>query len=109
MSTWIAIAAVGLVSYGFRAVPLLVLGRVRVSERAERTVGHAGAAALTGLLVGALRHDAAPGSRVAVVLATVTSLVLARRGASMLRVVFAGSLVYVGLAVTGALGSALAG
>ncbi len=99
MTTWVAIAAVGVVSYMFRVAPLLVLGRVRISDRVDRAVRHAGAAAMTALLVGALQHGGGSGSSAAVLAATATGLVVAARGAPMLRVVLAGGVVYATIAI----------
>ena len=100
MTTWLAILAVGLVSYLFRAAPLLLLGRVRISDRADRSVRHAGAAAITALLIGAMRESGG-GYSVPVVAATGTALVLAAGRSSMLRVVFGGGLVYFALTAVG--------
>jgi branched-subunit amino acid transport protein len=93
MTTFLAMVAVGLVSYAFRAVPLVVLDRVRVGERTERVVRHAGAAAMTALLVGSIGRGTT-GVRPEVLVATGVALLLAVRGASMLRIVLAGSAVY---------------
>jgi branched-subunit amino acid transport protein len=100
MTTWMAVIAVGLVSYVFRAGPLLLLGRVRISDRVDRTVRHAGAAAVAALLTGAMR-DSGGGYSVPVVAATATALVLAAGRSSMLRVVLGGGAVYAALAFAG--------
>ena len=100
MSTWIAIIAVGAISFALRAVPLAVLGRVSISDGTDRMLRHAGAAAQTALLVGAVQHGGGSGSSVAAIAGTAVSLVVATRRASMLRVVVTGGLVYV--AVTAA-------
>ena len=62
MNTWVASVVAGMVSYVFRAAPLLVLGPVRNSDRVDRAVRHGGAAVLTALLVGALQHGDETGS-----------------------------------------------
>ncbi len=49
MSTAIAMLAVGLVSYVFRVVPLLTVGRLRPGPGLLRTIRHGGAAAVTAL------------------------------------------------------------
>ena len=54
MSTAIAMLAVGLVSYVFRVVPLLTVGRLRLGPSVLRTIRHGGAAAVTALFVTAL-------------------------------------------------------
>ena len=102
MSTWAAMVAVGLVSYVFRAVPLVVLDRVRIGERTDRVVRHAGAAAVTALLVGSVGHGFSD-LRPSVLAATAVALALAVRGASMLRIVVAGTGVYATMLVVAGL------
>jgi branched-subunit amino acid transport protein len=94
VSTWIAILAVGSVSYVFRAAPLLVLGRMRLSDRVDRLVRHASSAALTALLAGAVTHGGDTSVNLAILAATACGLVVAACGRSMLRVVLAGALTY---------------
>ena len=101
MITLVAVLAVGLFGYVFRAAPLVLLGHVQLTPRVERLVRHAGAGALTALLVGALRHGAAGTSTIAVLAATVIALVVAARGAPLLRVVLAGGAVYAALVLLG--------
>ena len=95
MTTWIAVVAVGAISYLFRAAPLLLLGRVHLSNRADRAIRHAGAAALTALLVDALRHGTQTSHPVAFTVAAAIGLWSALRGGSMLRVIALGSAAYV--------------
>ena len=52
MSTSVAMAAVGLGSYLFRVMPLLLMGRRTVPARVERTLRQGSAAALMALAVG---------------------------------------------------------
>jgi branched-subunit amino acid transport protein len=94
VKTWIAILAVGAVSYVFRAAPLFVLGRLRLSDRVDRVLRHAGTAALTALLVSSAQHASDAGSRPAILAATAIGLIEAARRASMLRVVLAGGATY---------------
>ena len=101
MTTWIALIAVGLISYVFRAAPLFLLGRVRISDRVDRSVRHAGAAAVTALLIGAMR-DSGGGYSLPVVAGTAMALVLAAGRSSMLRVVFSGGAVYAVMVIVGA-------
>ena len=101
MITLVAILAVALFGYLFRAAPLVLLGHVQLTPRVERLVRHAGAGALTALLVGALRHGAAGTSTVAVLAATAVALVVAARGDALLRVVVAGGAVYVAFVLVG--------
>ncbi len=103
--TWIAIVAVGAISYGFRALPLAVLGRAPISERVDRTLRHAAAAAQAALLVGAVQHGMTATSSSGVIAATAVSLVMAMRRATMLRIVGAGGLAYAALTAGQALAS----
>jgi branched-subunit amino acid transport protein len=97
--TFLAIALVGLGSYAFRCVPLLTLPRRSVSPAVERSLRHAGTAAIAALVAGSL--VGAPGgadveaSRVAVAAA----IVVAVRGATLLRVVVVGVGIYAALFV----------
>ena len=56
MSTAIAMLAVGLVSYVFRVVPLLTVGRLPLGPGVLRTIRHGGAAAVTALFVDLTRR-----------------------------------------------------
>jgi hypothetical protein len=78
-----------------------LLGRVRISDRVDRSVRHAGAAAVTALLIGAMR-DSGGGYSPPVVAATATALGLAATRSSMLRVVFGGGAVYAVMIIAGA-------
>jgi branched-subunit amino acid transport protein len=103
MSTWIAIVAVGVISYAFRAGPLVLLGRMRISERVDLAIRHAGAAAIAALFVSGLHRNAAgDGPPVAVIAAAVASLVVALRGGSLNRTVGAGLALYAALVLAGA-------
>ena len=99
MRTALAIVAVGALSYGLRVTPLLALGRVAIGPRLDRAVRHAGAAAVTALFVGALVHGSASGPQPAVLVASGGALVVAVRGAAMLRVVLTGAAAYAVLCV----------
>jgi branched-subunit amino acid transport protein len=103
MSTWLAIVAVGAVSYVFRAAPVVLFGRIRITEGVDRTVRHAGAAAVTALLVGAVRQGGHASSLIAVLVATGVALVVAARGGSMLRIVMLGGCSYATIVVVEAL------
>jgi branched-subunit amino acid transport protein len=97
MTTWIAIAGVGLGSYAFRLLPLLLGERVRWSAPIDRAIRHAGLAALTALVVAGVRHhqgDGRPGATLLAFAAVVAAAVVARRGRSMLWVVATGLGVY---------------
>ena len=100
MSTAVAMLAVGAVSYLFRVAPLLAVGRIRVGPRLDRTIRHAGAAAVTALFVGALRTGH---GRIdtAVAVAAIVALWSAVRGSSMLRIVFTGAAIYATMTIVG--------
>ena len=97
MTTWIAVACVGLGSYALRLLPLLVGDRVRWPGPVDRAIGHAGLAALTALVIAAVRHHdggGRPGATLWALTAVIAAAGVARRGRSMLWVVAAGLLVY---------------
>ncbi len=105
MNTAIAMLAVGATSYVFRLVPLLAVDRVRVGPCLDRTIRHAGAAAVAALFVGALRGDGHGVIDPAVAVAAVPALWLAVRGASMVRIVAVGAAVYATTLLVGAMTS----
>ena len=93
MTTWIAVVLVGLGSYAFRVIPMLVGGRARRPGRVDRAIDHAGLAALTALVVAGVQdHDGGgrPGAALWAVAAVIAGTAVARRGGSMLAVVVAG-------------------
>jgi branched-subunit amino acid transport protein len=100
--TLFAMVLVGLGSYVLRVTPVFVLPRLHLSPRVDRTIRHAGVAALTSLVVSALAHRDATGDLGPSLLAVVTGLAIAARGASMAKVVAAGGAVYVGAALVAA-------
>lgn len=95
MTMWIAVLGVGVGSYVFRLAPLLVLGRMRLSERAEELLARAGLAAVTALIATSVRSAAVGPPAPAVLAAVGVGTVLAIRRASMVRIVLAGGAVYV--------------
>lgn len=94
MTTWLAMLLVGMGSFAFRAVPLLVLPRFTVPPRVEAALRDGGTAAVTALIVSAVLHRGTTGNLGATVLAVGVALALAVRGTSMLRLVGAGLGVY---------------
>jgi branched-subunit amino acid transport protein len=97
MTTWLAVAGVGLGSYALRLVPLLVGERLRWSDRIERAMDRAGLAALTALVVSGLQHHEGgdgPWSMLWTLAAVTVAVVVARRGRSLLWVVGAGLATY---------------
>ena len=93
--TLLTMVLVGLGSYVLRVTPVFVLPRIELSPRAERTIRHAGAAALTALVVSSLSHRSAAGDLGPSLLAVGTGLFAAARGASMPKIVAAGGIAYV--------------
>jgi branched-subunit amino acid transport protein len=89
--TWAVIAAVGLGSYLLRALPLHLGERLTTSPRIERTIAHAGTAALAALIATGLRPDAvATGETATTMAAAGVALVVALRGGSLLKVLLWG-------------------
>lgn len=95
MNTWLAVGGVGVGSYLLRLVPLLALGQASLSPTAQRRINHAGTAALTAIVAGALRHPTGHG--VGTTLACLAGAAVALRGASMPRMLLAGGAVYVAI------------
>jgi branched-subunit amino acid transport protein len=93
--TWLAVIGVGLGSYLLRVIPLVVLPRVSLPASFDRVVRHAGLAAITALLVAAVRGEAGTGGRGPTLIAVTVAAALAIRGATMLHVVLVGGVVYV--------------
>src|SRR4051812_38553197 len=94
MSTAIAMLAVGLVSYVFRVVPLLSVGRLRPAPGVLRTIRSGGAAAVTALFVTSVGGGAHGSLDPALIVAAGASLCAAVRGAAMLRIVLFGAAAY---------------
>lgn len=92
--TWVTMVLVGLGSYAFRVTPLLVLPRLTLSPRVERAVRHGGSSAITALVVASVAHRGSTGDLGPTLLAVGVGLVLAMRGASMLRIVIIGGSAY---------------
>jgi branched-subunit amino acid transport protein len=92
MNTWLAIAGVGAGSYLLRLIPLLALGEATWSPSVQRRIGHAGTAALTAIVVAAVRHPTGHGAATAV--ACLAGAAVAVRGASMPRMLLAGGAAY---------------
>lgn len=93
--TWIVMLAVGFGSFLFRLGPLLVFQRISLTERGDRVIRHAGFAAITALIVVSTKHAATESAAMPTVLALAAAIVLAIRGATMLRLLVGGGGVYV--------------
>ncbi len=101
MRMWLAIVLVGLGSYAFRVVPMLLGERMQLSEGADTTLRHAAVGALAALMVlGVKRVAADPFSpdTIPVGLALAMSGTVALLGRSMPLVVLCGGVTY-GLAL----------
>ena len=93
MITVVVILAVGAGSYLFRVLPIL-FGTPASSPRAERTIAHAGTAALAALIASGIHRDSTGADLGATIAAATVALVVALRTASMARVLFAGGATY---------------
>lgn len=97
MTTWIAVAGVGLGSYALRLLPMLVGDRVRWPGPVDRAISRAGLAALTALVIAGVQHHdggGRPGATLWALTAVCAGAVAARRGRSMPWVVAAGLVAY---------------
>jgi branched-subunit amino acid transport protein len=92
--TWFVVIAVGLGSFAFRLAPLLLLQRAPISERTDRLIRHGGAAAITALIVLSTKAAASGTAALPTLVAVGTGLVLAARGASMVRLLLCGGGAY---------------
>ena len=101
MTTWIAVLAVGAISYALRAVPLFSRRFAAPGPRMAQFFADAGTASLTAIIVLSLRHDLASFDRHALVVATAFAIGIgvARRGRPLPIVVSSGMAAYVTLAV----------
>lgn len=103
--TWVVVLAVGLGSFAFRLGPLLLFERVSLSERGDRVIRHAGIAAITALIAVSTRQHATGDAVAPTILAVSAAIVLAARGASMVRLLICGGGIYAGsVIVMGLLG-----
>jgi branched-subunit amino acid transport protein len=96
VTAWIVIVCIGIGSLAFRIAPLAFAGRT-TSPRTSRLIKDAGAAAVAAITVSNFDRAAQNGDIAALAVAGIVGLILALRGASMLRVVAWGMSVYVGV------------
>jgi branched-subunit amino acid transport protein len=97
MTMWLAVILVGLGSYTFRVVPMLLDERMRLPERADAALRHAAVGAITAVLVlGVKRATTDPFSpdTVAVGMALAMSGTVALVGRSMPLVMLCGGATY---------------
>jgi branched-subunit amino acid transport protein len=97
--TWLTMILVGIGSYAFRVVPVLVLPRFELSARADRLLRNAGAAALTALIATSVAGSGDAFDIAATLLAVGVAAVLAVSGSPMLRVVAGGAIAYAATAL----------
>lgn len=94
MVIWICVVAVGAVSLAIRLLPFLLVERSALPARAGDALQHAGAGALTALVVLAVLGGGGSGPDGAVLLALAVGALVAWRGWSMTRAVLAGGCAY---------------
>ena len=97
---WIAVLAVGLGSFAFRAAPLLLGAGFEVPERTQAILRHAGMGGIAALLVSNIVGIGSGNgfcTTASAVAAVAVGAVVAWRGGSMTLVVLTGGAVYVGL------------
>lgn len=101
MTTWIAVLAVGAISYALRALPFFSRRISAPSPRLAQFFADAGTASLTAIVVLSLRKDVArfDGHAVIVTAAFAFGVWVARRGRSLPVVVSSGMAAYISLAV----------
>lgn len=90
MTAWLVILAVGLGSFAFRAVPLLVAGGAGQHPWSDRLIRHASTAALTALVVSSTLGANGTGPLLPSLAAVGVGTLAAARGRSMLVVVGVG-------------------
>ncbi|HMK11973.1 MAG TPA: AzlD domain-containing protein [Acidimicrobiales bacterium] len=93
MTAWFVVICVGIGSLAFRAAPLAFAGRT-ASPRTSRFIKDAGAAAVAAITVASFDRAAHAGPVLPLAAAGLLGLALTLRRASMLRIVAAGTVVY---------------
>ena len=94
---WIAVLIAGLGSYALRAVPLILGPRLRVPQRTQDVLRHAGIGGITALLVTSVAAIGTAGgatNALPPVAAVAVATVIARRGGSMALVMLIGAAVF---------------
>ena len=94
MTTALAMLGVGLVSYVFRVIPLLTVGRLHFGPRVLRSIRHGGAAAVSALFATSIGGSGHGSFDPALVVGAGVALMVAVRGAAMLRIVVLGTAAY---------------
>lgn len=94
---WIAVLIAGLGSYALRAIPLILGPRLRVPQRTQDVLRHAGIGGITALLVtsvAAIGPAGGASNALPPVVAVAVATVIARRGGSMALVMLIGAAVF---------------
>ena len=97
MRMWLAVVLVGLGSYAFRVLPLLLGEHLRLLERADATLRHASVGAMTALMVLSVKSFATGSfgpDTIALAMALATSWMVALVGRPMPVVVLSGGVTY---------------
>lgn len=101
MTVWIAVLAVGLLSYTLRVVPFLLAERIPMSPDVETGLRHAGVGAITALLISSVTGPGLSGDVLPTLVALSVASVLAWTGRSMGLVLTSGAVAF---AIANALG-----
>ncbi|MGS0688260.1 AzlD domain-containing protein [Nakamurella sp. GG22] len=115
MTVWVVVLLVGAGSYAFRLTPLLLGERLRLGERTQQGLRHAGMGGIAALLLaGVIGHGSSdPSGQAGIELATVlptaaavlVAAFVALRGRSMIMVLLTGGTLFaatsVGIALLG--------
>jgi branched-subunit amino acid transport protein len=94
MEVWISVVAVAAASLAIRLLPFLAVQRFALPDRAADALRHAGAGALTALVVLAVIGSRGSGPDPAVLVAVAVGALVAWHGWSITRVVLAGGGAY---------------
>jgi branched-subunit amino acid transport protein len=94
VTVWIAVLAVGLISYTLRAVPFLLAERIPMTPGVEAGLRHAGVGAIAALLIGSVTSPSFGGDVLPIMVALSVASVLAWMGRSMALVLTAGAVAF---------------
>jgi len=94
VTVWIAVLAVGLLSYTLRIIPFLLAERVPMSPGVETGLRHAGVGAIAALLIGSVTSPSLAGDIVPTLVALAVASLLAWTERSMTLVLTSGALAF---------------
>lgn len=94
MTVWIAVLAVGLLSYTLRIIPFLLAERVPMSPGVETGLRHAGVGAIAVLLIGSVTSPSLAGDIVPTLVALAVASLLAWTERSMTLVLTSGAVAF---------------